>query len=245
MKLAEIEPYGEYGFNDGNSDYSVLRCIVVDPRPIYTNSDRHASRWSLETGRDNGIRRLAEAYLAKRPRKGRIAIAVEVPRFEELETNPDTGQPWTDEELHITPSDLGKAWVHPKRTKRLQVGTSWHPYAARPQDLKKPWREEVLKREAEARALEDFFRARIVREAAQAVEDERKREENKREGEQAAKDRAQMDEFYETRLEPALVELEIEHTHRTWANGKGDKSGTITLGFEEMYRLLKKGGLVP
>ena len=223
MKNKDLEVGTECAFAQTTRTpcYGAQRAIVLDPRPIFENtrSDRWHNGYVLPGRRPNLVRP------AWGRRTGRVAVGVECERTGWSEIDPATGEPWPEEELD-NPRTIG-------RSREIATRTWWEPFAATLANLHHPWAEELERRaDAERQSLlaREIQRVRD-REAAERAE-ARRAEARQAEAERR-KVEAARDEFFGTRLEPALVELEVPYQRY-----RG--SGRVDMAIEDLDRLIHR-----
>ena len=143
MKRSDLKEGAEYAYAAGKQSgdhlYNPLRCVLLSTEPHYNTGWRHPSIRNNETGLDRPLEDYAVIPGAQKryyergkgyvqPRQ-RVLIAVELPTFTETDIDPVTGEPW-----------YAKQMYHGK-TKWIETGTVWVPYAALPSELRVPWSE--------------------------------------------------------------------------------------------------------
>jgi hypothetical protein len=234
MQKKDIKLFGEYAARRGKYG-KCFRVIVLHPEPKWDN--RYTYAWPEYSFKyDN--------YITS-PRGKDWACAVEVDKREFFVNDPETGEPWTDldwHDQHAGPNREAGKW--------LKAGTSWLPLAVRSTNILRPWAEEL-----EARRLKEIEeeRQRVLYEEArkvQAAKDAERRAQLAAEEEEFQKAKklyeGQQIEFYETRIEPLLVELGIEHQRHIsyWRHsnlhGTGKEEARISLTLEQMHKLLDR-----
>ena len=235
MKHADIKEGEEYALYQGRGwiKRNALRCKVLDVEKAYKNFPIPSPflYYSSHSSQSDKIVRYPRPNSSFIPSNARILVEVYLPVMGDTEVNPDTGEPWTDEELGWTDWQIKTS--SRKRTKFIQISEKAVHYAARPAEIRCLWSElqETLRQEDNQRAAAEIIARE--RRAQEAVERAEKEAEQERRREQEAKERAQREEFYDTRLEPQLIELGIEHTKDHYYKG-----GRLVLTYEAMARLL-------
>jgi hypothetical protein len=238
MQKKDIKLFGEYAARRGKYG-KCFRVIVLHPEPIWDN--RYTYAWPDYT-------RAEDNYLtSSRGRYGGKdwACAIEVDKREFFVNDPETGEPWTDldwHDQHAGPNREAGKW--------LTTGTRWLPIAVRSANIIRTWAEELeirrlkeIEEERQRILVEETRRVRQIQEAEQRAQREAEEEEF-----QKAKKlyEGQQIEFYETRIEPLLVELGIEHQRHIsyWRHsnlsGTGKEEARISLTLEQMHKLLDR-----
>lgn len=160
----------------------------------------------------------------------RVAVAIEMPRTEHIKVDPRTGETFEG----MWRQSFGYA---------LGLTSLWVPYAATLTSLRRPWAD--LAPEDQARNLhygmtmEELLAradADAEKQRADSAERARRAEIDRRQAEQRERERAANDEFWEQRLQPALVDLGLtgEEVRRHYGDGK------VTIDAEALARVLAR-----
>lgn len=224
MKLSEIEVGCEYALAVGKrSGFS--RAVVIDVDGFYENWRDWNSYSSDPNARPREVRRIDPYPNAGNARRFLVAIAIAVTR--PLRADPETGSPWQD---------------HNDRAHGLHylVDWAWIPYAARSADIRARWDPtlhgpQYLRTYDEAVALGRAHDANI---AAQQERNRIRNEEVDANRARAQKVLAANREFYETRVEPALIEAGLDPAEFAW-DGRGERD-KVQIDPDALIRMIER-----
>lgn len=207
MKFADIEVGREYALAVGKRS-TFSRAVIVDVDKCYENKMWN-SYSSDPTSTIRPVREIPARSQAANARRFLVAIAIPVQLH--IDKDPETGEPW---KLH---DDRSYGGIH------YLVDWLWIPYAARSADIRAPWNQAThgwsyLRTYDEAvalgRAHDQEFLAQQKKNAERAAAAKITQAEK-------AKVLAANREFYETRVEPSLIEAGLDSSEFRW-DGRGE-----------------------